>query len=235
MSGPNHEWALAQLASLIDLLEVRPGAGIYASVHVGTPEEITKQLVVAERIWERFIGPRPDAGRSNIDRYKRERDWAIRCRETIIRDAEIRTNLGEDAPDLNAASMHARVWEGARSLWQSGHYSEAVEAAAKKVNAETQNKVERRDVSETGLFNQVFSADDPAPGSPRLRPPADDGGKTALSVRRGMRAFAEGWYAALRNPLAHEGGELDEAVALEQLAALSILARWVDSSEVRRA
>ncbi|MEU5215103.1 TIGR02391 family protein [Streptomyces sp. NPDC020807] len=36
------------------------------------------------------------------------------------------------------------VWQGARALWQSGHFREAVTAAARKVNAETQNNVGRR-------------------------------------------------------------------------------------------
>jgi hypothetical protein len=49
-------------------------------------------------------------------------------------------------------------------------------------------------------------------------------------------ALAEGIFAGIRNPLTHEAGiELDEQVALEYLAALSILARWVDDSTVERA
>ncbi|MCZ7537371.1 MAG: TIGR02391 family protein [Acidimicrobiia bacterium] len=47
------------------------------------------------------------------------------------------------------------------------------------------------------------------------------------------RAFAEGLYAAIRNPGMHvptDGGE--EQLALEQLAAFSLLARWVDQAEV---
>ena len=126
--------------------------------------------------------------------------------------------------------MHRWVWEGGRSLWQSRHFGEAVEAAAKKLNAETQNKIGRRDVSESDLFNQAFSDDPPQPGKPRLRLPSDDDGRTAKSMRRGIRAFADGCFAAVRNPIAHDGAELSETIALEQLAALSMLARWVDSA-----
>jgi hypothetical protein len=93
--------------------------------------------------------------------------------------AEIRENLGEDAPDLNASNTHRWVWDGARSLWQSGHFAEAVEAAARKLNAETQNKVGRRDISETNLFNQAFSDDPPLAGKSRLRLTSGDDGKTA--------------------------------------------------------
>jgi hypothetical protein len=128
--------------------------------------------------------------------------------------------------------MHRWIWERARSLSQSGHFAESVEAAARKLNAETQNKIGRRDVSETDLFNQAFSDDPPLAGKPRLRLTIDDDGKTAKSVRRGIRAFAEGCCAAIRNPVAHDQTELSETAALEQLAALSILARWVDSTDL---
>ncbi|MEU7242847.1 TIGR02391 family protein [Streptomyces sparsogenes] len=122
----------------------------------------------------------------------------------------------------------------ARPLWQSGHLREAVTAAAKKVNAETQNKVGRRDVSETKLFKSAFSQDAPKPGRPRLRIMASDGSDTFRSLHRGAMSFAEGCYAGIRNPSSHEDGlpELPEHQALERLAAFSVLARWVDSATV---
>ncbi|MFE9850234.1 TIGR02391 family protein [Streptomyces sp. NPDC005576] len=51
-------------------------------------------------------------------------------------------------------------------------------------------------------------------------------------MQRGAAAFSEGSYAALRNPNRHEDGvsELSEHQALEQLAALSVLARWVEEA-----
>lgn len=104
--------------------------------------------------------------------------------------------------------------------------------AAPKVNAETQNKVGHRDVSETRLFQQVFSVDAPRAGQPRLRLMADDGSDTFRSVHCGAMAFAEGCYAGIRNPNSHEDGppELPEHQALEQLAAFSVPARWVDTA-----
>ncbi|WP_081481181.1 TIGR02391 family protein [Saccharomonospora azurea] len=49
----------------------------------------------------------------------------------------------------------------------------------------------------------------------------------------GAGNFARGVYSAIRNPNAHdEGDELAENEALEQLAAFSILARWVDTAVV---
>jgi hypothetical protein len=226
----NTEWALGQLERFRHLLDFRDAPGMYAATYIGTDDEIAAQQIVVERIWARVIGTKPVVPVSGSDRFRMDREWTIRCIETIKRDDEIRENLGEDAPDLNAGNMHGWIWEGARSLWQSGHFGEAVEAAAKKLNAETQNKVGRRDISEIDLFNQAFSDDPPQLGKSRLRLTGDDDGKTAKSIRRGIRAFAEGCFAAIRNPVAHDGHEVSETVALEQLAALSMLARWADAA-----
>lgn len=68
-----------------------------------------------------------------------------------------------------------------------------------------------------------------------LQLPGDDDGTTALSFRRGVRAFAEGCFAAIRNRASHDvQDEISEQEALEQLAAFSVLARWVEASEVPR-
>ncbi|WP_420884091.1 TIGR02391 family protein [Micromonospora sp. CPCC 205547] len=63
------------------------------------------------------------------------------------------------------------------------------------------------------------------------------GSDTYRSLHRGARAFAEGLYAAIRNPGMHtpppaDGGE--EQLALEQLAAFSLLARWVDQAATKK-
>ena len=74
--------------------------------------------------------------------------------------------------------------------------------------------------------------DDAKPGKARLRRMKDDGSDTYKSVQRGAMTFAEGVFAGIRNPLTHESDqELSEQEALEYLAALSVLARWVDQSQ----
>jgi len=163
------------------------------------------------------------------------REVVLRGREVLAREAELKANLGENAPELSASDFHSWVWNGASSLWQSGHFREAVEGAIKKLNAETQNKVGRRDVSETDLFNQAFSTSSPQPGKARLRRMTPDSSKTYEGVQRGAMQFAEGIFAGIRNPLAHEDEhDLTEQQALEYLAALSVLARWVDDATVEK-
>jgi hypothetical protein len=151
----------------------------------------------------------------------------------LQREKELSENLGDNAPNLNAAKMHRWVWDGARSLWASNHFRESVSAAAVKVNAEAQNKLKRFDLSETKLFQEAFSLKDPETGKARLRLMPNDGSDTYKSLHEGAISFATGCYRAIRNHAAHvQLGDLAEDEALEQLAAFSILARWVDSSSL---
>lgn len=48
----------------------------------------------------------------------------------------------------------------------------------------------------------------------------------------GILNMAQGVFAAIRNPSSHSTDELPKQEALEQLATLSILARWVERCEL---
>lgn len=209
----------------------------------GPLDDAKALLPIVELIFSRFlpgwnnppiINSEEESGEKVF--WDRFRDLAIRARTLVKYHQEILDNLGDGSPTLSASNLHPWVWSGAFSLWQSKHYHSAVEDAAKKVNAETQNKVDRRDVSETQLFTEAFSDNAAQPGKPRLRRMKPDGSETYRSLQRGARTFAEGIFAGIRNPLSHEADqELSEQVALEYLAALSVLARWVDESIVEYA
>lgn len=236
----DEEWARGELRTFIELTKiVRPASnGIIGDFreHAGPDELIVAQAAVIEQILNRVIPLWRTEVPAAPNRFRWKQHWeaATRALSQLERAEELRQKLGDDAPTLSASSLHPWAWEGARSLWQSGHYREAVRAAAVKVNAETQNKLGRRNLAETALFQLALSNDSPAVDSPRLRPAGDDGGKTSLSVRRGVVALAEGAYGALRNPIGHDEGELGEQEALEQLAVFSVLARAVDAATVER-
>lgn len=166
------------------------------------------------------------------------RSIAVRAVAEIDRGPLVQQMLGQEtAPRLLADRFHPWAWGAAQSMWSVGAYDRAVEDALARVNAETRNKVGRRDLGETKLFQLVFSTDPPKPGVPRLRLMADDGSDTYKSLHRGATALAEGLFALLRNPTAHEvrTHEGEEQVALERLAAVSVLARTVDQAQVARA
>ena len=238
----NTDWALAELDKFISqTVMTNASSSSDGAVFITSQDntaasdaDVTKQAQVVEKILDRVIPTwRTDIENSENNRWTRHREAAIRAREELIRAQEVNENLGENAPKLSAAELHSWVWGGAKSLWQSGHYREAVEGALKKLNAETQNKVKRRDVSETDLFKQAFSLDEPKAAKARLRRMEDDGSDTYKSLQRRAMTFAEGVFAGIRNPLSHEADhELTEQEALEYLAALSVLARWVDEAQV---
>lgn len=240
MSGINAEWALEQLNDFIEATTVTyvpsppSSVGFHRYKTDASEDDIVKLAQVVEQILDRVIpGWRSTIKKKDRQKWSIHYEASVRARESLIRADEIRKNLGEDTPELSAAKLHPWVWDGASSLWQSGHYREAVEGAIRKLNAETQNKLGRRDVSETDLFKQAYSEQAPAPGKPRLHRMKNDGSKSFESVQRGARSFAEGVFAGIRNPLAHEADqEMPERQALEYLAALSVLARWVDESTV---
>lgn len=235
-------WALNELrdfVALTTLVSPEPTPGVAFLGDDRYPrgrEEIPAAAQVVEQILDRVLPRwRSDVGEDKKRRWQQHREAAKRAVAQLEREDEILERLGDNAPSLNAAQLHPWIWEGARSLWQSGHFRESVRAASVKLNAETQNKLGVRDVSETSLFQMAFSADAPSLSKPRLRLPEDDTGKTSLGVRRGVMAFAEGCFAAIRNPTSHDPQqELSEYEALEQLASFSVLARWVDRAAVLR-
>ena len=142
--------------------------------------------------------------------------------------AETAAHLGSKAPTMAADALHATIWSAASDLWSDGHHGAAVQRAATFLNAHVQDRTGRIDVSDNTLMAQVFSPNAPEPGKPRLRWPGDDNDLTVKSMRTGILNFSQGCYMAIRNRVTHSTDELPRQEALEQLAVLSTLARWID-------
>jgi hypothetical protein len=90
-------------------------------------------------------------------------------------------------------------------------------------------------VSEADLVRQAFSDKPPEADKKRLRFNSVADEQTRKSLRQGVMEFGAGCFAAIRNPLGHlpnDELELDEQTALERLAALSLLARWIDETDI---
>jgi len=237
------EWVLERLQEFVNLatLGSRPpdprGVVNFTDTRrpVGQPTELIAKAHSIETILDRVIpvwraAEEPDES----GRWQQHRRAAIRAIAELEEASQLREMLGDDAPSINANQLHPWVWEGARSMWRSRHYRQGVVDGLKRVNAEAQSKTDRHDVSEATLFTQLFSTDAPKAGAPRLRLMDDDGSDTFKNVHRGARALAEGLFAGIRNVVSHTVAETeaDEQRALEQLAAVSVLARWVADAEV---
>ncbi|MET7901307.1 TIGR02391 family protein [Streptomyces sp. NPDC005355] len=142
------------------------------------------------------------------------------------------TRMAPDAPSLPADRFHPWVWDAARTFWESKHYRAAVHAAATSINAHLQDKLGRRDLSDAKLVQEAFSDKAPETGKPRLRIPGDQTDPGVQTRQRGALQLGQGAYFALRNPAAHETGDLAEQDALEQLATFSVLARLIDGCQI---
>ncbi|MFE9688014.1 TIGR02391 family protein [Streptomyces sp. NPDC006285] len=233
--GMNRDWVIKEIEKFLRL-SARLASSGGGWQYSGTTAEIVAAAYSVEKIADRLVPDwRSSIRKSPSSKWEQLHEAAQRAKTAVDRDSEIGEMLGDDAPRLSAGHLHPWIWDAARSLWQSGHYRDAVRIASVKVNAETQNKVGRSDLSETKLFNEVFSEKSPEPGKPRLRVVPDDGSPTFSSVHRGVRAFAEGCFAAIRNPASHTlQSDLPADHALEQLAAFSVLARWIDDAQLEK-
>ncbi|RAX48093.1 restriction endonuclease [Arthrobacter sp. AQ5-05] len=243
MTKLNREWAVEEIDQFLHATDQvgydNSAGGVFMmGSHIrGSETEVSQHAHVVEQILDRAL-PSWSRGRPKEDsEFEWLRDQASRAKAALQRATELTEKLGDNAPDMDAANLHPWAWENGRSYWNTGHFHQAVMQAAIRINAETQAKLGRMDVSETALFNEAFSLDEPKDNAPRLRLMKDDGGKTYQNLHRGARSFADGLYTAIRNPGMHmptEGGGGEEQIALEQMAAFSLLARWIDQAEVTK-
>jgi hypothetical protein len=154
-------------------------------------------------------------------------DQALGRLDGLILQAE-----AERPPTMGAEAMHPTVWGAASRLWRDRHFREAVAAAAEAVALLVKSRTGRNDVSDTSLWQEAFSDKEPVPGKPRLRWPGDPANRDVSSMNSGLRFYAPGVQMTIRNSVAHGAGHLDEQAAVERLAALSLLARWVDECDL---
>ena len=137
--------------------------------------------------------------------------------------------------EIDPDALHPWVWDAAKHLWESGHWGEAVEAAAKVLNVKLQEKIGRPDLSGTDLARRSLSSQPPTAQEPRLRVMDDDESNTYQSAQEGAMHLGEAVFMYWRNVLAHVPGGADRQPSLEALGAISTLARLVDSATVETA
>lgn len=247
--GVDVDWVRGQLTDYIrrtrPVNQSRSGSG-FATITARTAPECGRATAIdltetvrpiLDRLYPEWL---TENEKSNNDEFKSERDACRRLLARLENLEEVERRLGgsDSSPRITAASLHPFIWTAAKAQWATGHRHEAVLAASKAVNSQLQAKISRRDVSERDLVRQAFSERDPAEGKPRLRFPHIKDEQTRESMRQGAMDFGAGCFAAIRNPVGHLPNdlvELDEQSALERLAALSLLARWIDEASVENA
>jgi hypothetical protein len=149
---------------------------------------------------------------------------------------EVAAFLRPSSPSIAADALHPWVWEPAAPLWAADAHQDAVLAACRTVNRRLQQKLERHDISETGLCMQSFSPDPPIAGKPRLRFAGDRSTLAWKSRQDGAKYIAAGAFLAIRNLAAHEDQVTwTKQEALEYLATFSVIARWIEECTVETA
>jgi len=243
LDGVDIDWVELQLQSYVDKTHPinQSSGGFITSRNApqcGRPEAIQLTEVVRPILVRLYPEWQSENEISKNDEFKAERDAARRLLARLKTSAEVAARLGgsDNSPKLSASALHPLIWKAAEAQWLTGHRHEAVLAAAKAINSHLQTRLGRRDVSEADLVRQAFSDKDPEPGKPRLRFNAFADEQTRESLRQGVMSFGAGSFQAIRNPLGHlpnEELDLTEQTALERLAALSLLARWVDEADLQ--
>jgi hypothetical protein len=206
--------------------------GVSSEYYRRVRDDAVRQESTARRIMSEVLTSVPEWQLGTDDGNQLAKDLATRAISIIADEEEVNEHLGRPGPKMEAASLHPVVWNAAAALWGNGHHDQAVQAAARFVNAHVQGLTQRSDVSDSALMQETFSSDEAKPDRPRLRWPGDPRDLTVRAMNDGLRGYAPGVFMAIRNPATHSIGGLEAQAALEQLAALSVLMRWIDGCAV---
>jgi hypothetical protein len=130
----NTEWALNRLAHFLEIsASSLNGKGYWDTRQPN--DVVLADAQIVEQILDRVL-PAWDrtTGSSYEPPWKPHREAALRAIAQLEQQEELDTNLGENSPMLSAGSMHPWIWDSCRTLWSTGHYRDAVGAAARALN-----------------------------------------------------------------------------------------------------
>lgn len=235
------EWAVVQLDRFERMVSMVPGPDIRRLGQPAFPSRaeanraLQEQAEVVRRILHELGISTQSAALSAAAPWAPLLRSMARARVQLTRGDELDHKLGSAAPRLAVSTLHPWVWDAARDAWKAGQHKYAVLAAFTALNDRTQSKGQRPGLSEGDLFKQLFSTEEPKPGNPRLRLVGTANTRTFNSTHRGVSNYADGLYSAVRNVLSHTVTEVPKDEALELLAAISVLARWVDQATLQTA
>jgi hypothetical protein len=236
------DWALKEISECREVLSkisslVNRGANdpfMYA-VSPGSQMGHLKQKFLHHDVAMRVIATEAEISSAWIqaNSVSRRLELLVTIESRLTRAEEIQKAMGPAGPKLAARSLHRWVWDAAASFWDQGEHDLAVREAARALDLHLQARMDRRDVSGVSLFQQAFSVAGAEEGKPRLRLTVEDvNDQTWKDLHAGAARLGEGAMLAFRNASIHDDLDLDEDQALEQLATLSLLARWIEAAVV---
>ncbi|MFJ9472542.1 TIGR02391 family protein [Streptomyces caniferus] len=234
----DHGFAVRKLTDFLALVRGYLDEVELASKDVGVEwPDWPQELVVGEAVVRQIVNAYSpglgdvvrDETENDFTYWNRVRTAAAQALGMASSAEEIAAFLRPTSPVIAAGSLHPWVWEPAAPLWGAGARQDAVLAGARTLNRRLQQKLDRHDIGETDLCMQAFDLKEAQPGKPRLRFSGDRATATWRAQQEGAKYFGAGAFLAIRNVAAHEEYvDWSQQAALEHLAALSVLARWIE-------
>ncbi|MFD8915982.1 TIGR02391 family protein [Streptomyces sp. NPDC059575] len=181
---------------------------------VGIPEPVDPIAA-----WKTIVTPKPLLEPSDV----------LDSVEQILGRLEALTDKAEAElpPTTGVEAMHPTIWGAARKLWLDGHFRLAVQSAAETLISQLKTRTGLANMDATNVYEKVFNAK-----SPVLTWPGDPNDRTVSSMQSGLSKYAPGLNMTVRNTATHvASAEMTAQQALERLAALSLLAHWIDECE----
>ncbi|MFI2031934.1 TIGR02391 family protein [Streptomyces buecherae] len=169
--------------------------------------------------WKTVITPKPLLEPSDV----------LDSAEQILGRLEAMTDKAEAElpPTTGVEAMHPTIWGAARKLWLDGHFRLAVQSAAETLTSQLKTRTGLTNMDATNVYEKVFNTRGPV-----LTWPGDPSDRTVSSMQNGLSKYAPGLNMTVRNTATHVASdEMTAQQALERLAALSLLAHWIDECE----
>lgn len=130
-------------------------------------------------------------------------------------------------PTTGVEAMHPIIWGAARRLWLDGHFRLAVQTAAETLTSQVKTRTGLTNMDATNVYEKVFAVK-----APMLKWPGDPNDRNVSTMQNGLAKYAPGLNMTVRNTATHDAAdEMTAQQALERLAAMSLLAHWIDECE----
>lgn len=217
-------WALLKLTDYTSRLDAALAqSGGYRQI-----DDVLALQTTAAEIMAETLGIRLPTATDRV-RMRANRALAVSAIGKLQHADEVAEKMGPQTPQLDLGGLHPWVWGAAEQFWASGLYRDGVAAAAKVINGRVQQLTGLR-VSDNDLMNQALGVGDPKPGMTKLRVPGDHSDGIVRGQQQALRDYAAGCFGVIRNPAVHDEDDWPEQLALERLAALSVLARAIEGT-----
>lgn len=149
----------------------------------------------------------------------------------IQTDSKLQQIIGRQEPFLSSSGLCEDIKNAAASYWSDKHYTEAVRQAYLELERKAQKLLGGEEYG-SKLWEQCFSK------SGKLTISEGDASTetTKESMRKGLLSLGQSAAWLIRNPISHtptKKDDIPEEEALEYLAVLSCLSRWLDTSSKR--